>query len=150
MLPIDQQIPIHKFLPHLEPMLLVDYICDMTENFVQTHFEISENCLFVENNFLSEVALIENAAQTCSCILGQNYYLDNPNPDQPKAIGFISTIKSFSIFKLPQLKSWLETKASLKSKIQLDDFEMCTISVETFCQNELIAKGEINLILQDY
>ena len=91
----DNVIDIKNFLPHRAPMLMVDHIYELSEQNVKTVFEIKEDNLFVENDFFAEVGLIENAAQTCSSIVGQSFFLDD-NHELKKGvevIGFISGIK---------------------------------------------------------
>ena len=143
-------IPIQHFLPHQEPMLLVDYIYELNAEEVTTHFLIHKEHIFVAENQLQEAGLIENAAQTCSCILGQKFYDTDEDHQHPKAVGYISSIKTFQINSLPQVDEILITKAILISKNSMQDFDMCTLKVESFVHDKLIAFGEINLILRSY
>jgi 3-hydroxymyristoyl/3-hydroxydecanoyl-(acyl carrier protein) dehydratase len=53
-------INIHNFLPHREPMLMTDYILELTKEKVITSFEIKEDNIFVHNNEFVEAGLIEN------------------------------------------------------------------------------------------
>jgi 3-hydroxymyristoyl/3-hydroxydecanoyl-(acyl carrier protein) dehydratase len=73
-------INIHNFFPHREPMLMTDYILELTKEKVITSFEIKEDNIFVHNNEFVEAGLIENAAQTCSSILGQSFF-ENPEAE---------------------------------------------------------------------
>ena len=57
-------INIHQFLPHRNPMLMADYILELTKEKVVTSFEILEDNIFVHNNEFVEAGLIENLAQT--------------------------------------------------------------------------------------
>ena len=59
-----QRIEIHEYLPHTEPMLMVDYITSLDREHVKTVFEIKAGNIFVENDVFCESGLIENAAQT--------------------------------------------------------------------------------------
>ncbi|MBN9338203.1 MAG: ABC transporter permease, partial [Chryseobacterium sp.] len=87
----ENLINIHNFLPHREPMLMTDYILELTEDKVITSFKITQDNIFVHNNEFVEAGLIENLAQTCSSILGQSFF-ENPDADT-KVIGFITNIK---------------------------------------------------------
>ncbi|WP_267404436.1 MULTISPECIES: ABC transporter permease [unclassified Chryseobacterium] len=136
-------INIHNFLPHREPMLMADYILELTKEKVITSFEIKEDNIFVHNNEFVEAGLIENLAQTCSSILGQSFF-ENPATDT-KVIGFITNIKKIEVFALPKVGDIIISKASLISQFE----NICQISCETFVDDKLLIKGEINLFIQE-
>lgn len=138
----DNIINIHNFLPHREPMLMVDYILELTEQNVITSFQITADNIFVHNNELVEAGLIENSAQTCSSIVGQSFF---EGPDaEIKVIGFITNIKKIDIFSLPKIGDTIISKASLISKYE----NICNIFCETFNNDELLIRAEINLFIQ--
>lgn len=136
-------INIHQFLPHRNPMLMADYILELTKEKVVTSFEILEDNIFVHNNEFVEAGLIENLAQTCSSILGQSFF-ENPEADT-KVIGFITNIKKIEVFALPKVGDKIISKASLISQYE----NICNIFCETFSNDELLIRGEINLFIQE-
>lgn len=136
-------INIHNFLPHREPMLMADYILELTKEKVITSFEIKEDNVFVHNDELVEAGLIENLAQTCSSILGQSFF-ENPEADT-KVIGFITNIKKIEVFALPKVGDKIISKASLISQFE----NICNIFCETFNNDELLIRAEINLFIQE-
>ena len=148
---IRTNIEIKKFLPHLKPMLMVDVIEHICLQRVLTHFAIDEDCIFVEDHYLTEAGLIENAAQTCSSISGQ-YYFDGTPPNQdenkPNVIGFISSIKKITLHKLPEIGTTIQTEANLVSQVQMPEYSICTLKVTTYQLDTLILEGEMNLFLQ--
>lgn len=89
---------------------MVDVLKEITTTSVTSVFEINSNNVFVENNYFSEVGLIENAAQTCSCIVGQSYFLtrDNEIKENVKLVGFISGIKKATVFMLPMVNQTIK------------------------------------------
>lgn len=139
----DNIINIHNYLPHREPMLMVDYILELTKENVMTSFMITEDNIFVHDNEFAESGLIENMAQTCSSILGQSFF-ENPNADT-KVIGFITNIKKIEIFSLPKVGDKIISKASLISQYE----NICHIFCETFHNDELLIRAEINLFIQE-
>lgn len=139
----DQLINIHNFLPHRTPMLMADYILELTEEKVVTSFEIKEDNVFVHNNKFAECGLIENLAQTCSSIMGQSFF-ENPEADT-KVIGFITNIKKIEIFALPKIGDKIISKASLISQYE----NICNIFCETFHRDEILIRAEINLFIQE-
>lgn len=136
-------INIHQFLPHRNPMLMADYILELTKEKVMTSFEILEDNIFVHNNEFVEAGLIENLAQTCSSILGQSFF-ENPEADT-KVIGFITNIKKIEVFALPKVGDKIISKASLISQYE----NICNIFCETFNNDELLIRAEINLFIQE-
>ncbi|WP_299179559.1 ABC transporter permease [uncultured Chryseobacterium sp.] len=139
----DNFINIHNYLPHREPMLMVDYILELTKENVITSFVITPNNVFVHNGTFAESGLIENMAQTCSSILGQSFF-ENPEADT-KVIGFITNIKKIEIFSLPKVGDKIISKASLISQYE----NICNIFCETFNSDELLIRAEINLFIQE-
>lgn len=136
-------INIHSYLPHREPMLMVDYILELTKEKVITSFIIIEDNIFVHNNEFVETGLIENLAQTCSSILGQSFF-KNPDTDT-KVIGFITNIKKIEVFSLPKAGDKIVSKASLISQYE----NICNIFCETFNNDELLIRAEINLFIHE-
>lgn len=139
----DNLIDISQFLPHRTPMLMADYILELTPEKVVTSFEIKADNIFVRNGFFSESGLIEHSAQTSSSILGQNFFA-NPNSDT-KVIGFITNIKKIEIFELPAVGKKIISKASLISKYE----NICQIFCETFLDEKLLIRTEISLFIQE-
>ncbi len=148
---MDTSIDIKNYLPHRFPMLMVDMILVMDEEKVETVFEIKENNIFVLNNLFIEAGLIENAAQTCSSIVAKDFFVDANNKDKVDVdvVGFISAIKTLKIHKLPTIGTTIKTISVLVSKFVTDDYSLCTMSCQTFNNEELLLEGEINLFIQE-
>lgn len=144
-------IDIHNYLPHREPMLMVDLIVAITPENVDTVFTVKENNIFIENGLLCEAGLIENAAQTCSSIVAKSYLVDDDAQDIPNAdvIGFISSIKTIQIHKLPEVGSEITTRANLISRFDTGVYTTCMVSCKSYCNGELLLEGEINLFIQE-
>lgn len=136
-------INIHHFLPHREPMLMADYILELTPEKVVTSFEITSDNIFVQNDQFVEAGLIEHSAQTSSSILGQSFFA-NPESNT-KVIGFITNIKRIEIFGLPKVGDKIISKASLISQYE----NICNIFCETFLDEELLIRTEISLFIQE-
>lgn len=147
----ENTIPIQNYLPHRAPMLLVDVVVELNEQVVKTIFEIKEDTLFVENNFFTEMGLIENAAQTCSAIVGKSYYTDENNQEKENVnlIGFISGIKKLKIYRLPEVGQVIKTIATLGSRFDGDGYSICTMICAIFDNETLLFEAEINLFIQE-
>ncbi|CAM4273360.1 ABC transporter permease [Flavobacterium terrigena] len=147
----DTVININDFLPHRAPMLMVDFLVEITATSVTSVFKIKEDNVFVENNYFSEVGLIENSAQTCSSIVGQTFFFtsDNEAREDVKLVGFISGIKKATVFMLPKVDDTIKTSATLVSRFDSDDYSICTMKCETFQDENLLLEAEINLFIQE-
>lgn len=140
-------IDITQYLPHRKPMLMTDNIIYISDNKVVTDFFISPNCIFVDNNQLAEVGIIEHIAQTCSSIVAQEYFV---NPEiKRNLLGFIAGIKSIKIMQLPFINTKIESHAVLQNRLNQQDYVLCTITCNTFFDNINIAQAEISLILKE-
>lgn len=143
------RIPIHDFLPHRKPMLMVDYILEISPKFVLCEFLIPKDCLFLAEGELQETGVIEHMAQTCSSIVGQNFYGEDYNPEQDeRIIGFISAIKKIQLYSLPLVGQCIYTKADLMSQFEGEGYSTCTMQVLAQVNGIPIAEAEINLFLQ--
>ena len=143
-------IAIQNYLPHRDPMLMVDIIKEISNEAVSTSFKIEQHNLFVLNGELQEVALIENAAQTCAAIVGQNFFFDENDQEieNINVLGFISSIKRVKISKLPKVGESILTKGTLVSKVDGEDIVICVMQVHTLLDGEEIMNAELNLFLQ--
>jgi predicted hotdog family 3-hydroxylacyl-ACP dehydratase len=147
---IRNNIDIRKFLPHRDPMLMVNNIISIDSETVTAEFYIPSDCIFVENNILSETGLIENAAQVCSAIVGQSYFdVDDIEGKGNKIVGYISAIKKVEIFQLPKVEDTLITKAKLISRYDADEMSICTITGSTFRNDDLIVDCTLNFLIHE-
>lgn len=147
----ENTIEIQNFLPHRAPMLMVDVVLELSNQKVKTVFEIKGDNLFVADDYFVETGLIENAAQTCSAIVGQTFFLDDNNnvKENVQVIGFISGIKKINIHKLPKVGEVIRTEAVLNSRFDSDNYCICTMKCETFVGEEILFETEINLFIQE-
>ncbi|WP_367915449.1 ABC transporter permease [Leadbetterella sp. DM7] len=139
-------LEIHRYLPHKKPMQMVDGIREITAEGVECEFYISPESVFVEDGYLSESGMIENAAQTSSCIVAQTYFLDET---ENEVIGFISSIRRINILQKPAVGTRLVTKAVLLSRFDSENYSTCRVQCRTFQEETLLLEGEINLFIQE-
>lgn len=143
-------IDITNFLPHRSPFLFLDKILVLNDEEVSASFLIKEDNLFVEHNYFSEMGLVENAAQTCSSIVGKSYFEDDDTQGEgAKLIGFISAVKKVTAFSCPKVGSTIISKAKLTSRLDTERYSMCSLECEIFEGATLLLSCEMNLIIQD-
>lgn len=141
---------IKKFLPHRAPFLMVDNVLSIDDEHVSTSFHISEDCIFNDNGYFTEEGLVENAAQTCSSIVGKSFFReDDYEGEDIKLIGFISAIKKVTVFDCPKIGSTIITNAKLKSRFDTEDYSICTIFCNTALDYKELLSCELNLIIQE-
>ncbi|WP_136668247.1 ABC transporter permease [Flavobacterium sp. H122] len=148
---LQNVIEIQNYLPHRAPMLMVDFILDLNDHEVKTVFKIKPDNLFADANGFSEAGLIENAAQTCSAIVGQTFFLDENQKvkEDVEVIGFISGIKKAKVYALPKMDETITTEAVLHSRFDGENYSICTMLCKTTMDKELLLEAEINLFIQE-
>lgn len=148
----NTQVNIKNFLPHRSPMLMVDDLISIDNETVETTFKIRKDCVFTNNNtgFFCEAGLIENAAQTCSAIVGQNFFdKDDTEGINKQVLGFISGIKTLKINSLPSINDIIATKSNLISKFDAGSYIICTMDCKTYIHDNIIANFTMNLFIQE-
>ncbi|MFD2726880.1 ABC transporter permease [Hyunsoonleella rubra] len=149
-MPDIKQLDISKFLPHRAPFLMVDQVVSISDTHVDTSFTVTQDCIFVDNGVFNEVGLVENAAQTCSSIVGKSYFEDDDlEGEGTKLIGFISAIKKVTINKCPNVGDTILTKAQLVSRFDSDMYSICTLSCNISTSYQELLSCELNLFIQE-
>lgn len=145
-----EKLDISKFLPHQKPILMVDKVLSIDNNHVITSFEIKYDCIFVQNDTLSEVGLIENVAQTCSSIVGRSYFeKDDLEGNKNKIIGFISSLKNVEVNQCPSVGESIKTKANLITRYDGVNYKISTMQCSIFHDEKELLSCEINLFIQE-
>lgn len=144
-------INIENFLPHRPPMLMECTTPYLDAESVETHFEITSFSIFTDKKGrFTEPGLIENAAQACSAITGQDFFDDDDLAGKGnKVVGYISAIKKLEINLLPVIGDLLITKASLISRFDTGEMTMCTIKSSTFRGDDLVINCTFNFLIHE-
>jgi hypothetical protein len=129
---------------------MVTKITGINKETVTTEFQVTEDCIFVKNNRFIESGIIENAAQSCSAIVGQDFFAaDDLDGKGNNVIGFISGIKRANIFLLPKVGDTLTTKGNLLSNYNSGNFSICTMECKMYTDKELVADCVLNFLIQE-
>jgi len=144
-------IKIENFLPHRAPMLMECKVPYLDGESVETHFEVTNDSIFTDRNGrFSEAGLIENAAQACSAITGQDFFDDDDHEGKGnKVVGYISAIKKVELFLIPVIGDKLITKASLVSRYDTGEISMCTIESSTFRNDDIVINCTFNFLIHE-
>ncbi|WP_239985681.1 MULTISPECIES: ABC transporter permease [Arenibacter] len=129
---------------------MVTKIINLDKERVTTEFKVTEDCIFVKNNRFTESGIIENAAQSCSAIVGQDFFAaDDLEGEGNSVIGYISGIKKANILLLPKLGDTLITKAKLVSNYSSGNFSICTMDCKIYTDEVLVADCILNFLIQE-
>lgn len=144
------KLDISKFLPHRPPFLMVDKVLSIGDEHVSTSFQIKSDNVFVDNDFFSEVGLVECAAQTCSSIVGKSYFEDDDlEGTGTKLIGFISTIRSVQLYACAKVGVTIKAHAQLVSRFDANDYTICTLNCTITDSKEELLSCEMNLFIRE-
>lgn len=136
---------IHAYLPHTYPMLVVDRILEIHPEGVKCEYLVPQQSIFMDEGKLTEAGLIENAAQSASCIVARGY-----SHGGKAVIGFISSIRTVTIHHLPPQGAHIVSTATLISRYDGDNYSTCRLQCLTFHGEMLLLEGEINLFIQEH
>jgi len=130
---------VKNLIPQKSPFVMVDELLVYTENSILTQFTVVENNIFTKNNVFVESGIIEHMAQSIALHTGYQFYLLN----KPAPTGYIGSIKSIEISRLPKLTEILKTSVSI-----IQEFMGITlVQIEVKINDELIAAGQMKTVL---
>lgn len=92
---------------------MIDTLESCNETGASTTFEVKPDNIFVENEYLSEPALVENIAQTAAARMG---FLCQQE-QKPVPVGFIGAVQQLKITHLPKIGDVLTTAITIKNQI---------------------------------
>ena len=130
-------------------MLMVDNLTSLTDTNIKTNFRITPENIFLENDTFLEAGLIENIAQTCSIIVGSTYlFEEGKEENNAEILGYISSIKSITVYKKPKVTSLLVSTGKLISRFDGKDYSICNMKGEIFCNGVLLLNCRLNLMIK--
>ncbi len=130
---------ITKYIPQRPPFVMVDEIIHCDEIITRTKFSVREDCIFIHNNKLLEVGLVENIAQTCAARMG---FLKKEGEVK---IGMIGSIDNFFFYKSPSINDSIITEIEVTNEI----LNIVVLSAKTYCNDIAIAGCDMKLVLTD-
>ena len=101
---------IKTYIPQREPFVMIDSLIEANEIGFSSSFFIDNDNIFIENNILSEAAIIENIAQTCAAGFG---YLSSLEVESEPRLGFIGAITKLEVFNELKTNAMIETHLSI-------------------------------------
>jgi len=132
------EIPVLDLIPQRPPMQMIDRLIYADENSAQGTLVIKPSNLFIENNFLSESALIEFIAQTAAAFTGYNSILKNEAVRE----GYIGAVKNLVVSSLPQVGAEIRSEITVVNEI----VGFTIITGKVFHDNSVIAECEMRIL----
>lgn len=137
-----EDINIQELIPQQPPFVVVDALTHYDDVLTRTRLQVVSDCIFVENNALTEAGIIENIAQTCATRMGyiNKYILKNE-----VKLGFIGAIKNFVIDELPKVGDILTTEIEIVSEV----FALTLVNAKVEVGGKIIASCEMKISISD-
>jgi predicted hotdog family 3-hydroxylacyl-ACP dehydratase len=129
-----------SLIPQRPPIVMIDTLYFCTEQETKTGFTITKDNIFFEDNQFSEAGLMENIAQTAAAHAG--FLSRKANREAP--VGFIGAVKNLEIFSFPKEGDTLVTTVIIEQEV----FGVTLISGNIVCNEQMIAKAEMKIIIQ--
>ena len=126
-------------IPQKPPMVMVDYIVDITDQTTTTGFVIRPENIFCENGLFREPGLIENMAQSAAAGVGVKPGVVPGNAP----LGFIGAIKNLKINDFPGIGDEITTSATVMHVV----FDATIIQAEVRLNDRLLASCELKIFL---
>lgn len=104
------KIDILEVIPQRAPFVMIDSLIEASSNGFTSVFTINEKNIFLEGGQLSEMACVENIAQTCAAGFG---YLARNNSEETGKLGFIGAISKLEVFAHCKEHDILETEVRI-------------------------------------
>lgn len=130
---------IEKIIPQRHPFVFIDCLCSADDEGFQSEFAVRPENIFIENNLLTEPALIENIAQTCAAGFG---YLGSRSEGKPR-IGYIGAISRLSVHHLPVTGSVIKTTVTVLHKLD----SIFLVRGENECDGKKLIDCEMKIAL---
>jgi len=141
--PISGIAEIKKYIPQREPMIFVDALIFLSEKTAISTFTIFEDSIFIENDKLSEIAFIENTAQTAALYLGVSAILNSDIKEARE--GYIASVDKMEVFENAKIGEKLTTELEvlyetggmllIKTEIKVEGKIVCNITMKTMLKS---------------
>lgn len=128
-----------ELIPQRTPLVMVDALYSFNETEIEAGLSVSSNNIGVVDNYMHESGIIEHMAQTVALHTGYDYFLKKQTPPT----GYIGAIKKIDIYRLPKVGEELITHG----KIIQEFLGVTLIELNTFCNDEKIASGEMKTVI---
>lgn len=137
--PIIDRKFVESLIPQKKPFVMIDKLISFSEKKIESGLKVDEQNIFFDSNVFQETGLIEHMAQTVALHTGYDFYLK----EKEAPVGYIGSISSVEIDRLPKADENLETTAEI-----LQEYAGITlVKIEVKINGEVIARGQMKTVL---
>lgn len=136
--PILDKTFVEQLIPQKFPFVMVDKLLMFSEEQITAGLTVSKS-IFTKEDTFQEAGLIEHMAQSVALHTGYQYYLKQ----EPAPTGYIGSIKTIEILRLPRLGDQIETTVTI-----LHEFMGVTlVDISSKVNDVEIANGQMKTVL---
>jgi predicted hotdog family 3-hydroxylacyl-ACP dehydratase len=106
---------IENYIPQRDPFIMIDALLSANEERFCSSFVIRTENIFLFNGILSDVALVENIAQTCAAGFG---YIGSQNNETEARLGFIGAVSRLQVFEEAKAEENIETTVNILNRFE--------------------------------
>ena len=137
--PITDKDFVEQLIPQKFPFVMIDKLLFFSENEIIAGLTVPEQNIFVDNSIFQESGLVEHMAQSVALHTGYQFYLKQ----EPAPTGYIGSIKSIEIRRLPKLGEEIETTVNV-----LQEFMGVTlVAISSKINDVEIAFGQMKTVI---
>lgn len=126
-------------IPQRFPFVMIDNLLEYDEFRLVSSFRVVAENIFVDNKEFEAAGLIEHMAQSVALHTGYQFFLKH----EPAPTGYIGSIKSVEISRLPQLNEELTTEVTI-----LHEFGGVTlVDIKSSVNGEQIAQSQMKTVI---
>jgi 3-hydroxyacyl-[acyl-carrier-protein] dehydratase len=137
--PIIDKNFVENLIPQKFPFVMIDKLLSFYENEVVAGLTVVPENIFVDQNAFQESGLVEHMAQSVALFTGYQFFLKN----EPAPTGYIGSIKSIEIFKLPRVGDQIETTVTILHEFMGVTLVEISVKIDTV----EIARGQMKTVL---
>lgn len=129
-----------KFIPQRDPVVVVHGLVSHSKESSTSEFLVESDHLFTRENTFLEAGLMENIAQTVALHSGYGFSLTaGSGGNSTPPIGFIASLKKFTIHHLPKVGEVLQTTVTMMHEVM----EMLVVQGSVSVDGRLMAECEM-------
>lgn len=137
--PITDKNFVEELIPQKHPFVMVDSLVFYSNEKITASITVNPSNILTDSEEFSASGLIEHMAQTVALHTGFQYYIQQ----KPAPTGYIGSIKSVEILKLPIIGQKVETSAEI-----LQEFMGVTlVDITSKIDGNIIAKAQMKTVL---
>jgi 3-hydroxymyristoyl/3-hydroxydecanoyl-(acyl carrier protein) dehydratase len=130
-------------IPQKAPIVMVDTLYERHPDQVTTGLTVRSDHMFCENGFFREPGILEHIAQSAALKAGYEQHI-NSTSNTPPSIGYIGSVKNFTLHSLPSVGDQLVTTVTVRHIIG----DVLILHGKVECEGREVAECEMKVVEQ--